>query len=121
MAIVALFATAAYSQTQTAPQTTLRLSIPPRSGIVADFTARVATYVDLRRALEQGLAVRVVTEDTGAIKAGARALAERVRAARVSARQGDIFTPRCELDIQAGAAAPGAGPHVRGDDGRQPG
>jgi hypothetical protein len=93
MATVALFASAGHAQAPKAPQNTLRLSGPPRIDVVADFTARVRMYVDLRSTLEQGLAVRIVTTDPEAIRTAVRMLAMRIRAARANAREGDIFTP----------------------------
>lgn len=58
-----------------------------------DFSARVASYADLRSELEKGLPPLMVTEDPAEIIRAIRALAARIRVARKGARQGDIFSP----------------------------
>ena len=60
--------------------------------IVADFSARIDRYIELRKMLEQGLPPPRVTEDPAEILEVERALARRIRAARSGARRGDIFT-----------------------------
>lgn len=61
--------------------------------IVADFTARMAAYAELRKSLEEGLPKLKVTEDHSEIRRAEEALARRIRQAREGKRQGDIFTP----------------------------
>ena len=61
--------------------------------IAADFSTRIASYVELRTQLEQGLPPLQVTDDAGEITRAERALARRIRAARAKAKRGDIFTP----------------------------
>jgi len=61
--------------------------------IVADFTARMSAYAELRRTLEEGLPGLVVTEEVSEIRRAEEALARRIRQAREGARQGNIFTP----------------------------
>lgn len=61
---------------------------------IVNFDARIAAYAKLRRALEQGLPALAVTTDPAEILRAETALAERIRAARAGARQGDIFTRR---------------------------
>lgn len=61
--------------------------------IVADFSARMAAYAELRRTLEEGLPGLVVTENHSEIRRAEEALAQRIRLAREGARQGSIFTP----------------------------
>lgn len=61
--------------------------------IVADFSARVEAYAELRRTLEDGLPGLVVTEKVTEIRRAEEALARRIRLAREGARQGNIFTP----------------------------
>ena len=68
--------------------------------IVADFSARVASYVELRRTLEQGLPGLTVTDDPGDFMRAELALAHRIRAARDGAKQGDIFTPAISLEFK---------------------
>jgi hypothetical protein len=61
--------------------------------IVADFTARVAAYAELRKSLEEGLPKLEVTANHSEIRRAEEALARRIRQAREGKRQGDIFTP----------------------------
>lgn len=61
--------------------------------IVADFSARIAAYAELRRTLEEGLPGLVVSEKISEIRRAEEALARRIRLAREGARQGNIFTP----------------------------
>lgn len=61
--------------------------------IVADFTARMAAYAELRKSLEEGLPKLKVTDNHSEIRRAEEALARRIRQAREGKRQGDIFTP----------------------------
>lgn len=69
--------------------------------IAADFSQRMSEYSALRSDLETGLPGPMVTEDVAAIRKGVRALGSRVRAARSSAKQGDIFTPTVAAAFKA--------------------
>jgi hypothetical protein len=60
--------------------------------IVADFSARIDRYVELRTSLENGLPPLRVTEDPAEILAAERAMAGRLQIARPRARQGEFFT-----------------------------
>ena len=60
--------------------------------ILEDFHARVGRYLELRRALEEGLPPLVVTENQADILRAEHALAIRIRAARAP-RPGQLFTP----------------------------
>ena len=64
--------------------------------ILADFATRIKAYMDLRNKLDDGPAKQKATENPAEIAAAQDALAARVRAARVEAKQGDIFTPEIE-------------------------
>jgi len=68
--------------------------------IAADFSDRVAHYVELRSRLEKGLPDLTVTDDRGEIWRAQRALANRVRVARGDARQGDIFTATISAEFR---------------------
>lgn len=61
--------------------------------IVAEFSARITAYAELRRTLEEGLPGLVVTNNNNEIRRAEEALARRIRLARERAKQGDIFTP----------------------------
>jgi len=59
---------------------------------VADFSARMGAYEELRRGLEQGLPALAVTNDPAEIVRAETLLATRIRQARLRARRGDIFS-----------------------------
>jgi len=61
--------------------------------IVAEFSARISAYAELRRTLEEGLPGLVVTANSNEIRRAEEALARRIRLARERAQQGDIFSP----------------------------
>lgn len=63
--------------------------------IAADFSQRMSDYSALRSDLERGLPGPMVS------RKGVRALGSRVRAARSSAKQGDIFTPTVAAAFKA--------------------
>jgi hypothetical protein len=67
---------------------------------VADFSARVQNYVDLRRRLEKGLPPFRVTEDVSEIRRVRRALARKIQAARHGANEGDIFSPAISAEFR---------------------
>jgi hypothetical protein len=68
-------------------------SAPVWGDLATQFNAAVSAYVELRSEMEKGLPPLVVTENPAAISDTSRALANKIRAARAKARQGDIFTP----------------------------
>lgn len=65
-----------------------------------EFKQRVQTYVALRSKAERGLPARRVTRDPAELEAAERRLAERIREARASAKQGEIFVPPIESGIK---------------------
>ncbi len=68
--------------------------------IVADFSTRVWDYFELRSELEKGLPPLTVTDDPAEIRRAIRARAERIRAARAGAREGDMFTPTISVEFR---------------------
>ena len=95
-----LYASAGYPQT---PATNAAGDVPDFKVqvwgyIAADFSARIDTYLELRRTLERGLPPLTVTDNPAEIGRAERALARRIRVARAGARRGELFTP----DIGAG-------------------
>ena len=68
--------------------------------IVADFSARVWDYFELRSELERGLPALTVTDDPAEIRRAIRALAKRIRVARAEAKQGDMFTPTISVEFR---------------------
>ncbi len=63
---------------------------------LADFQARVDRYVALHRQIEATKPPIVVSDDWSSIKESIDTLAGKIRTARASARQGDVFTPEVE-------------------------
>ena len=95
---VALVFTTAASMTsaqtaKTPPAKPADFSVAVDGLIVADFTARIAAYAELRRTLEEGLPGLVVTDNHSEIRRAEEALAQRIRLAREGARKGSVFTP----------------------------
>lgn len=68
-------------------------SAPPDTVVLADFRARIKSYVALRDKADNGAPPLTETKDAAKIKAAQDALALRIRAARTAAKRGDIFTP----------------------------
>lgn len=68
--------------------------------IVADFSGRVESYLELRHKLEVGLPPLTVTDDPADITRAEVALARRIRRAREGARQGEIFTPAIAAELR---------------------
>lgn len=68
--------------------------------IVADFSARVWDYSELRTELEKGLPPLTVTDDPAQIRRAVRALAKRIRVARAGAKEGDMFTPTISVEFR---------------------
>jgi hypothetical protein len=65
---------------------------------VQEFTRRIDAYVALRTRLEAGLPLGAAARDASEAGAARQTLAERIRAARAQARQGDLLIP--ELSVQ---------------------
>jgi hypothetical protein len=61
--------------------------------VLQDFNERVAKYLELRKTPEDQAPPMKETKEPAKIQAAQKGLAERIRAARKGARQGDIFTP----------------------------
>lgn len=59
---------------------------------LVEFTARMATYAELRETLQQGIPRLAVTADPAEIRKAEAALAIRIREARAGARRGAIFS-----------------------------
>ena len=70
------------------------------AAVLATFTDRVHSYVDLRASLEPGLPPLRVTTNPDEIDQAENALAKKIREARAAARQGDIFTPPVQTQIK---------------------
>jgi hypothetical protein len=100
--LLVLAASVAYPQTPTTNEGSdtpvFRLQI--WGYIVADFSARVSRYYELRTTLESGLPAQTVSNDPAEIRKVQRALAKRIRSARDGAKQGAIFTPTISAEFK---------------------
>ena len=83
------------------------------AAVLADFKARVDTYLAVRKDAVRGAPQLKETDDVARIKAAQDALAARIRAARAAARHGDVFTPGITAKFRRLLS-----PELKGDDGR---
>lgn len=101
-ALVILIASVGYAQTSTTKQD----RDPPDfrvqvwGYIIADFSARVWDYFELRNELARGLPTLTVTDDPAEIRRAIHELANKIRVARAEATQGDIFTPAISVEFR---------------------
>jgi hypothetical protein len=102
IALIVGSAAAGYPQKSTASSevVTPDFRVEVRGDIVADFNARVSTYIELRRELEKGLPALTATDDPAEIRGAVHALAKRIRVARAEATEGDIFTPPISAEFK---------------------
>ena len=88
-------------------------AVNPDAAALAEFKARVDAYVDIHKEVAKGDAKPQETADPAKIAATKKALAGRVQAARVTAKQGDIFTPAVQPVFRRLLA-----PELKGEDGQ---
>lgn len=67
--------------------------VNPDARVLADFKTRVDAYMELHERVERESPPLKETRNPGEIKASQEAMAKKIRAARQSAKPGDIFTP----------------------------
>ena len=68
---------------------------------LAEFTARVKAYLELVEKADAGVPPLKDTNEPAKIVVAQEALAQRIRAARAGAKQGDIFTPGIARQFRA--------------------
>lgn len=78
-----------------------------------DFKKRIDSYLALRAEALKGADPLKPTSDPAEIKAGQNTLAQRISAARVGAKPGDLFTPEISQRFRELLA-----PQLKGEDGR---
>jgi hypothetical protein len=66
--------------------------------VMADFSARVTAYAELRSRLIEGVPALTVN-DPAEVRKSVQALAAKIRVARAGARRGDIFTPAISREM----------------------
>ena len=84
------------AQQQSAQSTPKGTNVNPDAGLVSAFTEKVEAYNKLRRDLAKDSPKLKETNNPAEIAAAEKALAAKIRAARVNAKRGDIFTPATE-------------------------
>jgi hypothetical protein len=86
----------------------------PNPGIAAiqDFEKRIEQYEQIHKSAESGLPALKPTHSPEEIKKHERELAAKIREARVSAKQGDIFTPEITVEFRQRIAAAMTGPQA---------
>jgi hypothetical protein len=82
----------AIAQQQPTSVPTVDLSVEVFGKTLADFSTRMDSYAELRRALEEGLPPLKVTGNPSEIYQAELLLAQRIRQARRGTGRGDIFT-----------------------------
>jgi hypothetical protein len=75
--------------------------VNPQAKIIQDFQSRVKDYQKLRDSATKDVRKPKETTDPAEITAAQHAAAERIRAARRHAKQGEIFTPEISRHIRA--------------------
>jgi hypothetical protein len=84
--------------------------VTPEASAQAEFTAKVNEYVELHKSLEQGLA-RIPQDATREVLFERQQnLLKRLQAARPTAKQGDIFTPKMQEYVRRMMSKLFAGP-----------
>lgn len=86
----------------------------PDAKMVADFTSRVNDYVGLRDGLVKKAPPLKSTQEPADISKAEKGLAAQIRAARSTAKRGDIFSPATQAMFRRMV-----GPTVKGKDGAE--
>ena len=100
----------------------------PDAKMLADFTTKVEAYNALRRDLAKKSVPLKEKSDPTAIQLAEKTLAANIRAARVNAKRGDIFTPATEAmfrrllrpEVSGGGAEAADNKAIMKDDAPQP-
>jgi len=87
-------------------------AVNPDAAALAEFKMRVDAYADMHKELAKGDAKPQETADPAKISATKQALAGRVQATRVNAKQGDLFTPAVQPVFRRLLS-----PELKGEDG----
>ena len=70
--------------------------VNPEAQLLADFKSRIDKYMELHNRLEKESPPLKETKNADEIKASQEVLAQKIRAARKGAKQGEIFTPQIQ-------------------------
>lgn len=88
-------------------------NVNPDAAVIQDFKTRVDAYMKLRKEAVKGAPALKETTDPAKIKTAQDAMSVQIRAARVNAKQGDVFTPEIVAKFRRLL-----NPELKGDDGR---
>ena len=88
-------------------------NVNPDAAVIQDFKTRVDAYMKLRKEAVKDAPRLKETNDPAKIKASQDAMSVQIRAARATAKQGDIFTPEIAAKFRRLL-----NPELKGDDGR---
>jgi hypothetical protein len=87
--------------------------VNPNAAVLQDFKKRVDAYIDVRKQSMKDAPPLKETDDPAKLKAAQDALAVKIRQARATAKQGDIFTPEIAARFRRLLQ-----PELTGEDGR---
>jgi len=88
------------------------VGVNPEAAVLHDFKGRVDAYMKLRKEAVKGSPSLKETSDPSKIKAAQDGMSTQIRAARSTAKQGDIFTPEITAKFRRLLS-----PELKGDDG----
>ena len=88
------------------------VGVNPDAAVLHDFKGRVEAYMKLRKEAVKGAPSLKETSDPTKIKAAQDGMSTQIRAARSTAKQGDIFTPEIAARFRRLLS-----PELKGDDG----
>jgi len=86
--------------------------VNPNAAVLADFKSRVDAYMKLRKSAVKDAPALKETKDPAKIKAAQDGMSTQIRAARVNAKHGDVFTPEIITTFRRLL-----NPELKGDDG----
>jgi hypothetical protein len=86
--------------------------VNPDAAVLADFKSRVDAYMKLRKSAVKDAPPLKETKDPAKIKAAQDGMSTQIRAARVNAKHGDVFTPEITAAFRRLLS-----PELKGDDG----
>jgi hypothetical protein len=86
--------------------------VNPEAAIIQDFKSRVDAYMKLRKEAVKDAPALKETKEPAKIKAAQDAMSAQIRAARVNAKHGDVFTPEIIAKFRRLL-----NPELKGDDG----
>ena len=99
----------AFAHGQTLPSPAHATAATDDAATIKDFLSRVDNYIKLQKD-QGGASPSKPTRSSSKIKEGEHSLADKIRAARADAKQGDIFTPEITALFRRRIAAVMAGP-----------